>query len=204
VRELATGVRHWTARHAGIGLDVSSYWLVDERVVLDPMVPPDGLEALADDPPRSLVLTNRHHLRHAARYVEAFGCRVHAARVGMHEFGPHDPPVEPFDFDSEPVPGVRALEVDAICPDETAIHVPRAAALAVADGVINRARRDRPPRLRFVSDRLLGDDPEAVKAGLRSAYSRLLDLPFERLLLAHGEPVVRDAKGALKTFLDRG
>ena len=75
-------------------------------------------------------------------------------------------------------------EVDAISPDESALHIPEVSALAVADGVVGY------DGLRFVSDGLM-DDPEETKAGLRAAYARLSDeLYFENLLVAHGDPVV--------------
>ena len=44
------------------------------------------------------------------------------------------------------------------------------------------------------------DDPEETKAGLRDAYRLLLDLDFDLLLLAHGDPVVTSGKEALRTF----
>jgi hypothetical protein len=44
------------------------------------------------------------------------------------------------------------------------------------------------------------DEPEQTKAGLRSAYGRLLELEFELLLLAHGEPVMRAGREALRAF----
>ena len=44
------------------------------------------------------------------------------------------------------------------------------------------------------------DNPEETKAALRDAYRRLLDLDFDHLLLAHGDPVVTSGKQALRTF----
>ena len=52
----------------------------------------------------------------------------------------------------------------------------------------------------FFSDSLLGDDPEGVKAGLRQAYSRVLDRDFDNLLFAHGDPIVGGGKDALRDF----
>ena len=46
------------------------------------------------------------------------------------------------------------------------------------------------------------DDPERDKAGLRAAYRRLLELDFDLLLLAHGDPVVGDAKEQLRAFVE--
>ena len=45
------------------------------------------------------------------------------------------------------------------------------------------------------------DDPEQTKEGLRAAYRRLLDLDFDLLLLAHGQPVVGGARDALRAFV---
>jgi len=61
-------------------------------------------------------------------------------------------------------------------------------------------RRGHDGPLGFVPDRFM-DDPEGTKAGLRAAYERLIDLDFDLLLLAHGDPVVEDAKTELGEFL---
>ena len=53
----------------------------------------------------------------------------------------------------------------------------------------------------FVPDPLLGDDPEAVKRGLRAAYRRLLALEWDQLLLAHGHPWIGGAHRALADFV---
>jgi len=44
------------------------------------------------------------------------------------------------------------------------------------------------------------DDPERTKQGLRAAYQQLLDLDFDKLLLAHGQPMVDGTKQALSEF----
>jgi hypothetical protein len=54
--------------------------------------------------------------------------------------------------------------------------------------------------LAFVPDWLM-DEPEDTKRGLREAYERLLELDFDVLLLAHGQPVVSDGKQALRKFV---
>ena len=145
--------------------------------------------------PRDVLLTNRHHDRDAWRLRDAFGCTVHCVRNGMHELDGRGP-VEAFDFGDELPGGIFAFEVDAICPDETALHIPAHRALACADGVVQWAGSD---GLAFVPDQLM-DDPEQTKAGLRQAYGALLDLDFDLLLLAHGDPVVTSGKEDLRTF----
>ena len=196
MRELAKGLWHWTARHEHIGTEVSSYYLSSERVLIDPMIPAEGLEWFREHGvPEHVLLTNRHHDRHSWRLREEFGCAVHCARNGIYELDGRGT-VEPFDFGEELPGGAIVYEVDAICPDETALHFPRYRALACADGVVRSGRDD---RLGFVPERYM-DDPEQTKRDLRSAYARMLKLDFDLLLLAHGNPVVGGAKGALQTF----
>jgi hypothetical protein len=196
-REIAPGLWHWTAPHPRIHLEVSSYYLLAERVLLDPMEPPEGLDWLEQHgSPEHVLLTNRHHDRGAWRLRERFGCTVHCVRNGLHALEGRGP-VEPFDFGDE-LPGrVIAHEVGEICPDECALHLPAHAALACADGVV---RWPGSAELGFVPDQLM-DDPERTKDGLRGAYRRLLELDFDRLLLAHGEPLAAGGKDALRGFV---
>ncbi len=91
---------------------------------------------------------------------------------------------------------MTAHEVGVICPDETALHVPRHDALALADGGV-RWEPDGP--LAFVPDHLM-DEPETTKEGLREAYGRLAKLDFRHLLLAHGEPFVGNGRETLAAF----
>lgn len=197
MEEIVPGLWHWTARHEHIEKPVSSYYLPGERVLIDPMIPPQGLEWFEEHgAPEHILLTNRHHDRHAWRLREAFGCTVHGVRAGLHELEGRGP-VEAFEFGDELPGGIVAYEVDAICPDETALHLPAHRALACADGVVRWSGQD---DLAFVPDSLM-DDPEQTKAGLRDAYRALVELDFDHLLLAHGDPIVGNGKDALRAFL---
>ncbi len=197
--EIAPGVWHWTALRTSIGAPVSSYYLEAERVLIDPMTPAEGLDWFGvHGAPEHAILSNRHHDRDAWRLREAFGCTVHCIRNGLYELEGRGP-VEAFDFGDELPGGIVVHEVDAICPDETALHVPRHGALACADGVVRWRGRD---QLQFVPDALM-DDPGETKRRLREAYRRLLELDFDLLLLAHGEPVVGAAHEELRAFVER-
>lgn len=202
IREVLPGVHHWTAIHPRIRVPVDSYYIESARTVLDPMVPREGLDWFERrDGPSQIVLTNRHHLRHSERYTEAFGCPIRCSEVGLHEFE-HGPTVEGFAFGEGLAPGITAHELGAICPDDTALHIRTAGggALAFADGLT----RPRGGGLTFVPGFLMGDDPSAVRAGLRKSLRRLLELDFDNLLFAHGEPLVGGGKAALREFLASG
>jgi hypothetical protein len=207
MREIAPGLFHWTALHDGIRKEVSSYYVGESGVLIDPLLPADGFDCGADPlewlsehgPPKAILLTNRHHYRHSGRLAEAFDVSVHASEPGIHAFS-SEQRVEPFHF-GDRLPGdVIAHEIDAICPDETGLEIPSVRAVALADGLVRFSALDGP--LGFVPDGLMGDDPEAVKEGLHDSYSRLLKLDFDHLLLAHGLPVVGDGKEQLRSFLE--
>lgn len=197
--EIAPGLWHWTASHPHHGMEVDSYYLAGEGVLIDPMMPSEGAGWFRDQgfEPGDILLTNRHHDRDSWRLRDEFGCDVHCIANGCYELESRGP-VTPFEFGDELPGGIVAYEVGAICPDETALHIPAHQALACADGVV---RWPEVEGLTFVPDSLM-DEPEQTRADLRDAYRRLLDLDFDRLLLAHGAPVPRDAKTVLRAYVD--
>jgi len=206
VQEVLPGVFAWTARHPRIGVEVSSYWLEEPGVLLDPLVPePEGLDwfAARTHDPVAVLLSNRHHSRHAQLFAERFGCPVYCNREGLHEFAA-GAGVRGFEIGELLPGGIRACEVDAICPDETALHLPEQRALLFADGVVRGGPHGQEGPLGFVPDSLM-DDPPATKRGLLEAFARLLaELDFDHVLLAHGGPVIGDGRELLADLVDSG
>ncbi len=203
LEEVLPGVAHWTTFHEGIRDRIHSHLHVPSATLLDPRVPDEGgVEAVAAlARPERVVLSNRHHLRHARAFVAAFGCEVLCHDAGLHEFaGGGGPAVRGFGFGAVLAPGVTALEVGVLTPEETAVHLDAGpGALLFADAVVHPGGGD----LAFVPDPLLGDDPAAVKAGLRRAFARLLaERSFDALLFAHGEPLPSGGRAALERFVN--
>jgi hypothetical protein len=196
MEEIGPGIHHWTAKHPRIQTEVSSYYVEPAATLVDPLLPPEGIEWFGSRrAPERIVLTNRHHYRHSDRFQAEFGCTVLASDPGLHEFG-DDRPVQGFAFGDELADGITALEVGSICPDESALHIELGDGfLAVADGVVNY------DGLRFVPDNLIGDDPEGVKEGLRAAYRRLCELEFDGLMCAHGDPIPTAGREKLREFV---
>jgi hypothetical protein len=184
------GIRHWTARHPNLGIDVSSYWLPDLKVLLDPLAVPDEVEGV-----EHIILSNRHHKRDAFDAAERFGVPVRAPRVGMGEFEEGDP-VEPYDFE-EPLAGgaITPYQVTELWPDDCVLHIPSLAALAVADTVVRYW-----DKLQFVPEQYM-DDPEAEKRSIKDGLARYAEeLDFEHLLLAHGDPLPGEGRELLREF----
>jgi len=196
MREIGPGVYHWKARHPRIQVEVSSYYVEPAATLVDPLEPSEGIEWFESrTKPQWVVLTNRHHYRHSGRFAEAFGCPVLCNENGLHEFD-DGREVEGFAFGDEVAPGITAVEVGVLCPEETALQIEVGEGfMALADSLTNYEE------LGFVSDNLLGDDPEAIKSGLLDSFRRLLDLDFDGLLLAHGNPIAPGGRGALRRFV---
>ena len=198
MQEIAPALWYWPAYRESISKDVSSYYLERERVLVDPMLPAEGLAWFEEHgAPEHLLLSCRHHDRDAWALQESFGSTVWVVESGAHELEGRGP-FETFAWGDELPGGVVAVEVDAISPDETAFHVRAHDALLIADGAV---RWEGVPGITFVPDFLM-DDPEHTKAGLRDAFVRLLDLDWHLLLLAHGEPVLEHAKDELRALAE--
>ncbi len=202
MNELLPGVWHWTVFYDAIGMNVHSYWIEPAGIVLDPMVPDDvGLEWFdeRDIQPQQVVLTIGLHWRHSEQFASRWGIPIRVPRPALERYEGTDRDAEPFEWNDEIAPGVTAIEIDAIAPDECALHIDQGdGVVAIADGLI-RASGGGP--LTFVPDGLMGDDAETVKAGLRDALGGLLERDWDTMLLAHGDPIVGGARQELKDFL---
>ena len=130
---------------------------------------------------------------------ERYDAQVWCHKDGLHEFT-HGEKVRGFSHGKTLPGGVLALKVAALCPEETALHLPlHGGILSLGDAIV----RER-GRLGFVPDAYMGDDPEGVKRGLRKAFLKhLREREFDHLLFAHGAPWIGGARAGLHAFLDR-
>ena len=188
MQELLPGLFHWYAIHPNHGMQVSCHHVGGSGTAIDPLLPDEGIEWFDDHRPQRVVLSTRHHLRHAEQIAERFDCPILAHEDGLHEFE-DGPRVEGFAFGDHLAPDVTALTMDAISPDDTALRIDVGeGALLFADSVINHGG------LRFVPDSLIGNEPEGVKRKIKERVSALLDEDFDHLLFAHGDPIVGGGK----------
>lgn len=193
--EVIPGVFHWRARHPQIGVEVDSHYVAGSGTAIDPLLPAEGIGWFEGRGVERVVLSNRHHLRQAPELLERFGCPVLCHEAGLHEFA-GGPEVRGFAFGERLCDDVVALEMGTICPEDTVLLIESdGGALLFADSVVHHGGE-----VGFVSDGLIGDDPEAVKRETRARCAALLDRQFEALLFAHGEPLRDGARAALREF----
>jgi hypothetical protein len=122
--EILPGVHHWTAFQPELKERVSSYYVEPAGALIDPMVPEAGL-GWFETPgvrPQQVVLTSHRHWRETDRFAEAFRCLVRypLPALKLLEDGRTR---EPFNDADEAAPGVTAIEIGKLAPDETALHV---------------------------------------------------------------------------------
>ena len=204
-QQIIAGIWHWTAPYSNIGGTlVSSYWLDEAGVLIDPLTPDAVLEWLSrrPTPPTAVVLANRHHYRNCAAINERFGCQVHVPAAGMHAFTQGEP-VVPYEPGDELPGGLVAVEVGALSPDDGGLYLGSSRGLWLADTLV-RSPTDPASGIGWVPDSLM-NDPVQTKRGLLAAFERILsDYDFEHLMLAHGLPLVGNGRAELERFVREG
>jgi hypothetical protein len=197
MEEVLPGVYQWTVVHPKIGIEVGCHYVAGSGTAIDPLLPEEGADWFEGRDPQRVVLSNRHHLRHAEQIAERFGCPILCHEAGLHEFE-GGPEVEGFAFGDRLADDVTALPMDAICPEDTALRIDAGeGALLFADTLIHYGE------IGFVPDNLIGENPEEVKRVAVQRASALLDEPFDNLLFAHGTPLIGGGKEALRAFANR-
>jgi glyoxylase-like metal-dependent hydrolase (beta-lactamase superfamily II) len=188
--EIASGLRRWTAWHdewqesvGCLAVDTD-----DGLVLIDPLDPPRGLGR-----PEHVLLTVQWHARSTnARHVWAHRRIVRMlANRGVEVSHPFTA--------GDPLPGgIQALETAR--PGEVVFWLPRQRAVAVGDVLLGAGAKPRATDdpLRLCPERWLG---KATHDDLRASLAPLLELPVSRVLVSHGEPVLRGGRRALATAL---
>jgi hypothetical protein len=202
MEQIEEGLWHWSAVHPNHGQKVSSYAFAPGAALIDPLEADDGSSDLDDlaFEPEAIVLSCRHHRRSAADLRARFDATLHVPEAGMDEFRDDDG-VRGYEGGDLITSGVLAIDIEALSADESALHLDAGpGALLIADSVM---RDDFDGALGFVSDDLLGDDPDTVKREIRGQLSLVLaNCPsFEHLLLAHGAPILGRGRAALEDFV---
>jgi hypothetical protein len=194
MKEVAPGILHWKAHHPNIGVEVSSYLLVDSGTALDPILPEGKGPDWIGHPVERSILTIRHHTRSVAN----LGVPVYVHSSGIGELEDLDVETRPYDPGDEIAPGVRALEFGRISPDDAVLRIDAGpGVLAFGDGLIcYGGELGHPP------DQYLGDDPEAIKRDIVEGLVPLLVEDFDVMLFAHGDPVSSGGKQMLTAFVD--
>jgi len=186
-RDVAQGLWLWRAEHPGWKPKQGWEPLVastcvesgGETFVLDPLAPSsDESEVWARldaRPPTAVVVLKPDHVRHVVRFVRRYGARAFGPDLFYRDDIP-ETDLEPI-FPGSGLPGGVMALYDGRGRYETPLWLPEQRAIVFADALTA-------PR----GDLRVWATPwhqERVLPALRA----LLQLPFERVIVSHGEPV---------------
>ena len=189
--EIAPGLRRWTAWHEDWKEDVGCVAVdtADGLVLIDPLDPPRGLGR----PAHALVTVFFHARSAKARHVWAHERLVRRLASRGVEVD------RPFAV-GDPLPGgIQAFQTARV--DEVVYWLPRQKAIVVGDVLLGAGAKPRATDdpLRMCPERWLGGG--ATHDDLRESLAPLLELSVQRVLVSHGEPVLRSGAAALATAL---
>ena len=187
LRDVAAGLWLWRVAHPAWNPGVDWEPLVTstcveaggEVALLDPIAPPDDADEVWDrldaSPPTLLVVLKPDHVRD----VDLFARRYSARAFGPSLFWRDDIPdtnLSPIEPGSE-LPGGLAALYDGRGRNETPLWLPEQGALVFADALTAPAGELRVWSTPWHEERAL------------PALRALLELPFEHVIVSHGEPV---------------
>jgi len=202
VSDLAPGLWIWRLGHPGWKPDADWQQVVTcvcvdagrERWLIDPLLPPDDATQVWDRldrrPPTAVAVLSPDHMRstwddRTTKSVDAvvrrYGCRAFGPAVFDPDDGPPETELQTI-VPNHALPGGLLPFRDPRGWNETPLWLPEHRTLVFADALTERAGVLRVWMSPTHEERALPD--------LRA----LLDLPFERVIISHGEPVhTRDA-----------
>jgi hypothetical protein len=191
--EIAPGLRRWTARHEEWNEDVGSV-AADTRdglVFIDPIAPPAGLGR-----PDHVLVTVYWHGRDTGGLGAA---RVWAPTRSARPLRSRDIAVsDAFRAGDELPGGIQAFATPRVT--EVVYWLPDQRALVVGDVLLGAGAKPAATDdvLRLCPERWLGS---GAHDDLRAMLTPLLELPVQRILVSHGEPVLSGGREALAGVL---
>jgi hypothetical protein len=187
VRDVATGLWIWRLEHPhwkpGQGWEpLVTCTCVESRgetLVLDPLAPPphaaDVWKRLDARPPTAVVVLKPDHVRDVDLFVRRYGARAFGPRL-FFRYDVPEADLEPIDPGSQLPGGIVAL-YDGRGRNETPLWLPEQRALVFADALTAPGGELRVWATPWHEERVL------------PALRALIDLPFEHVIVSHGEPV---------------
>ena len=187
MRDVAPGLWLWRQRHPdwhgqpGWEPEVASFCVESkgEVLVLDPLAPAEDeravWERLDARPPTLAVVLKPDHVRDVDVFVRRYGCRAYGPALYFRGDVPETELVELQPEDE--LPGGALALYDGRGRNETPLYLPEQGALVFSDGLTAPGGVLRVWHTPWHEERVL------------PALRALLALPFELVLVSHGEPV---------------
>jgi hypothetical protein len=195
IEPVAPGIFLWRVYDPAVKADLFSTAIATTAgsYLIDPvaMVPEAAAELQANNPIGGIVITNENHTRAAAGFAETFRVSIHGHPALVNGSGVLK--VEPVQDRGVFASELTAIEIDGGPPGEIAIHSSRdGGSMIVGDALINFE----PYGFTFLPPKYCSN-----ARVMRRSLSKLLDYDFERMLFAHGTPILAGARHRLEALL---
>lgn len=193
LEQVAPGLRRWSAWHSEWRQEVGSVAVdtADGLVVIDPLDPPPEVRA-----PAHILLTVHWHARSAGELPAE---RVWATSREVRKLRNRGVTVtDPFEQDPELPGGIKAFPTAR--EGEVVYWLPQQKAVVVGDVLLGAGAKPHATSepLRLAPENWLEG---ATRKQLVKSLLPLLDLPVERILVAHGDPVLQGGKEVLRNLI---
>lgn len=187
IRDVAPGLWIWRAEHPhwkpGQGWDpvVASTFVESrgERLLLDPLAPPQDAselwQRLDANPPTAVIVLKPDHVRDVDVFVRRYRTRAFGPRL-FFRYDIPETDLQPIDPGSQ-LPGGLVALYDGRGRNETPLWLPEQRTVVFADALTAPRGELRVWATPWHEERVL------------PALRKLLELPFERVIVSHGEPV---------------
>lgn len=211
-KKLVKGLWRWTERHpewhpGEFGSEVACFAVQagDDTLLIDPLLPEDPAPVLdlVDEilgKRLTVLITIPYHVRSAEEIWRRYrkqadtAIRGHAGAAKRLDDSSGFREIDP----AEELPGaVTAHRIGKPLRHEMPLLLPSHRALVFGDAVVEVGGR-----LRVWSDRKVDDKVERFyRERFNPTLEPLLELDFERVLVTHGQPVMKDGQKALRSAL---
>ena len=196
ISDLRPGLFIWQTYDETVKADLFSTGIErsGELYLVDPIAPDDASLAarLSKSAVNGVIVTNANHARAAAEFSRKFSAPVFlhsAARDAIDASG-----VMEIGAGAETVTGLTVIAIDGAPPGEIALHCDAdGGTMIVGDALINFGSHG----FTFLPAKYC-----ANARRMRKSLAQLLDYRFERMLFAHGTPIMSHGRDRLADLLE--
>ncbi len=197
LQSVAPGLAIWQAFDASAKADLFSTAVRCPRgtLLVDPIPLAGGArdELLALGPVVQIVVTNANHWRSSVAWAEALNIGI-SGHISLAETA--TPDFTPLAHGHRILETIEVIVVEGAAPGEIALHHPgQSGSLILGDALIHFP----PYGFTFLPAKYCTDHKR-----MRQSLRQLLDYKAERILFAHGTPILSKARSRLEELLNDG
>jgi glyoxylase-like metal-dependent hydrolase (beta-lactamase superfamily II) len=194
---LGDGIYYWSVYEPSVKCEIgcAALKLAGGLVAFDPvpLAEPAWKELVAGAPLRAILLTNGNHVRSAVELRKQYPVPVVTAPETRRDITELKADVTLLP--NELLYGIAAVPIPGATQGETAFFSTTNGVMIVGDAIINTNSE--------VGLELLPDKYCTDAGQNRASLKKLLDYDFHTLILAHGTPIVANAKDKLSALLKK-